>query len=144
MDDKHFSETWQVFKQAPMFKTGLVSDLPQLPTDDLLFVEDSAETAVPSFTGDRFKPSPGERVFQLGDAACAKILESCCSEIGGQSATKPIVLFVDMTTHTGDFARAFAHHLFGEKGKNQHLYYMGFCETEMEAAFFVHPPEKKQ
>ena len=136
IDEKHFAETWQVFRQTQLLKAGIVSDLPQLNPEEYLVIEDSAETALPSFTGQTFQPSKGERVFQLGDKACVKILESCCTEIGGQSATKPTVLFVDMTTHTGDFARAFTHLLYGEPGKSSHMYYMGFCENEMEASFF--------
>ena len=133
MEEKQFSETWSVFKHTPLMKYGAVIDLPQMSSDEVQVIEDCNETAPPSFTGSQYQPPKGERVFQLGDVACTKILESCVNDIGGSSATKPIVLVVDLTTHTGDFTRAFTHLLFGETGKTHHLYYSGFCETDTEA-----------
>ena len=133
MDDKHCGETWAIFKHTPLVKNGCITGLSFPNSDEIQFIEDCSDEAVPSIVGQNYQPPKGERVFQFGDEACQKVLQALISDIGGPGASKPTVLVVDMTTHTGDFARAFFREHFGTGGKSANMYYTGFCESEVEA-----------
>lgn len=134
MDEKDFSETWAVFKHTPLMKNGSVVDLPIPSADEISIIEDVGASAVPSFTGQNYVAPRGERVCQLGEEAASKVLRAAMTNIGGPTASKPVVLVVDATTHTGDFMKGFARELFGPTGKSVHMYYSGFCESENEVS----------
>lgn len=131
MDDKHFGQTWSVWKSTPLMRNGSVQDIP-FPTDYQL-IEDLSEVSPPSFSGAMVPLSKAERVFQLGDVACAKVLRTALQDLGGESKTKPIVLCVDLTTHTGDMAKAFISEALGGLGKGIHMYYSGFSVDDTAA-----------
>ena len=133
MDEKLLAENWKVFKHTPLCRTGSVSDLQICSADEVQVIEDSNESAPPSWTGENYKPPKAARVFQLGEIAAQKFLSSAIQDIGGQEAAKPVVLVIDLTTHTGDITKAFCNELFSDKGKAAHLYYCGFCESDLEA-----------
>ena len=63
MGDKEFHQTYSIFKHIPLMKKGCVNALPLPPAEELQIIEDCSDTAMPSFTGDTYKPSKGERVF---------------------------------------------------------------------------------
>ena len=126
LDEDIYKAANEKWRSATVFRKPLLDEAELLLTKDILSIEDMSETALPTSTSDSHHPTQAEKAQQCGIPAARSLLRGFLARetTGGvRSAT----LFVDMTTHTMDFARA----LILEKG-SQAVFYAGFTRDHGE------------
>ena len=99
--DEHLS----IFSNTPLFKRPVVDDAVPVRGRDMIVDTNLDEDAPPSSTDADTSVKPPEKVFQIGNDAAAKVLQSILTDV--QLNARGGILLVDTSNRTNDLARAF-------------------------------------
>lgn len=140
MEDELANQAAALWRSAPLLRKPLAEEAELVLTQNLCVIEDMDTTAVPATTNAVTHINPPEKAQQLGPDACRKCLRGICQGLQNPSGQRTVLLLIDLSMHTCDFARAAVLESFS--GQMQlPFYYLGFgtedLKTEWAKDFMV-------
>ena len=127
-------EVWQLFRNAQVFQTAVITDVEMQSSNDMLVIEDMHEEALPGSSDATTHVSQAEKHQQIGMDAARKLLKSV---LPPELPSRGAFLILDTTAHTMELAKA----VFQErasKSSTTPLYYLGLAEKEGEREWQQH------
>ena len=128
MDNEAWDDCYNMWKGTDLFKKGIVPDVSLPALADLVEIEDPSADTVPTTSCERHGPRANERVFQIGTDAANKLFKSFM-----EGSPAKAILVVDLAVRSGDMLKGFLKEKFENHQSGIELYYLGFCESELEA-----------
>lgn len=127
MDEACAKQTSEAFRTSSLMRKPLLDEADLLLTKEMIQIEDMEETALPSSTDSATHASQAEKAQQLGVSAARSIVRACAQHENPAHSGRVAHLFIDLSPHTLDFARAVAL----ERG-NQPIFYLGLTRDVNE------------
>ena len=127
-------QQWQRWRSAHVFQQCVITDVPMLPSSDMVQIEDMNEEALPGSTDTANQMSQAEKHQQIGMEAARKL---CQGLLPTDLQSRAAIVFLDTTPHTLDTCKAIYH----ERASGScvaPLYWHGFSESEMEREWQTH------
>ena len=127
-------QQWQRWRSAQVFQQCVITEVPLLPTNDMLQIEDMNDEALPGSTDTSNQMSQAEKHQQIGVEAARKL---CQGLLPNDLQSRAAIVFLDTTPHTLDACKAVYH----ERASGScvaPLYWHGFSESEMEREWQTH------
>ncbi|CAK9118015.1 unnamed protein product [Durusdinium trenchii] len=132
-DENKSKVVWQVFRSAKVFQQAVLTEVPMLPSNQMLVIEDMNEDALPASSDTTTHVSQAEKHQQIGQDAARKVLQSI---VPSDLQSRAAILVVDTTAHTLEFAKA-AYLERASKSITIPLYYLGFSASAGEKEWQV-------